>query len=325
MAATPATATDGDAALTRLRLQVAGGGRPPRRGAQLPPDAAATLALADRVGAPLLPVLDAADDAERHRRRVAREVATATAPARSVGLGLVAMPVLVVPVLGRVLGIDLLAFYRTPVGMITGGVAVALWAAGAAIVMAMVRHADREPRPAGPTPRVLGAALVATVAVSPWAALPAALLARLTHRPAPPPPHPRLPVACDLVAAGLSAGLTAAGALREAATESPELAVDLRRLAWQVDLGRLGAAPPAALARLATTLTDGLQAGGPLVPALRALARELRAERGALARARAARLPARLTFPMSLCLLPATVVSIGAPIVATGLAAVSGT
>lgn len=325
MASRPAPHPGGDAALARLRLQVAGGARVPHH-PDLPADATAAVALADRVGAPMLPVLDAAADAEHHRRRVARQLATVTAPARSVGLGLVAMPLLVVPLLGRVLAIDLVAFYTSGVGLLAGAVAVALWAVGAALVLAMVRRADHEPRPARPTLRVLGAALVAAVVASPLLAVPAAVLARVTFRPAPPPPHPQLALACDLVATGLSAGLTAAGALREAATELPELAPGLRRLAWQVDLGRLGiAAVPDELSRLAALLGSGLAAGGPLVPALRALAAEVRAERGARAEARAARLPARLTFPMSLCLLPATVLSIGAPIVVTGLSAVGGT
>ena len=71
-------------------------------------------------------------------------------------------------------------------------------------------------------------------------------------------------------------------------------------------------------------LADGLDAGGPLVPALRALAREVRADRGAAAESAALRLPARLTFPTALLLLPATVLAIGAPIVLTGLASFSG-
>lgn len=320
----PTRAPDGDAALTRLRLQVAGGSRAvPDPG--LPADVRSAVALADRVGAPMVPVLDAAQDAERHRRRVTRQVATAVAPARSVGVGLVAMPVLVVPLLGRALGVDLLDFYTSGVGLATGLVALALWAAGAGLVMVMVRRAGQEPRPASPTLRVVGAAVVAAVVASPWLALPAALLARATHRSPPPPPHPDLAVACDLVATGLAAGLTAAGALREAAAELPTLATELRRLAWQVDLGRWTATPPEPLRRLVTTLADGLATGGPLVPALRELAREVRAERGALAEARALRLPARLTFPMSLCLLPATVLAIGTPIVVTGLSAVGGT
>src|SRR5690606_3523833 len=120
----------------------------------------------------------------------------------------------------------------------------------------------------------------------------------LSHRPAAPPPHAGLADAADLTAAALSAGLTVPAALREAAPHVPGLDRDLRRLAWQVELGGIRpTATPATCTRLAAALADGLDAGGPLVPALRALARELRAERGAAAEAAALRLPARLTFP----------------------------
>jgi pilus assembly protein TadC len=82
---------------------------------------------------------------------------------------------------------------------------------------------------------------------------------------------------------------------------------------------------PDALGPLVAALHDGLAAGGPLDPLLRALARRVRTERGAAARLRAERLPTRLTFPTALCLLPATVLAIGAPIVGAGLGAVAGT
>ena len=90
------------------------------------------------------------------------------------------------------------------------------------------------------------------------------------------------------------------------------------------DAAPSAATVPPTCARLAEVLADGLEAGGPLVPALRALAREVRADRGAAAESAALRLPARLTFPTALLLLPATVLAIGAPIVLTGLASFSG-
>ena len=71
-------------------------------------------------------------------------------------------------------------------------------------------------------------------------------------------------------------------------------------------------------------VADARDAGGPLGPALRSLAAHVRADRGAARHQQAMRLPARLTFPTALCLLPATVLAIGAPIVASGLSAVGG-
>lgn len=317
-----------DAALTRLRLRVAAGARPDRLDG-LPPDVRPAVAVADRVGAALLPTLDAAADAHRQRRAVARQVHTATAPARTVAVALVLLPVVAVPALARVLAIDLAAFYTTGIGTVVGAVAVGMWAAGAGAIVGLVVRAGRDPAPVGPTPRVLAAAVVGWLLAGPWLAALAGLGARLLHRRVAPPPHVALADACDLLAAALSAGLTVPAACREVAPHLPALADDLHRLAWQVELGRLrpGSATrgvPATCDRLAAVLADGLDAGGPLVPALRALAREVRAERGAAAESAALRLPARLTFPTALLLLPATVVAIGAPIVVTGLSAVGG-
>lgn len=318
-----------DAALTRLRLQVAAGARPGSL-ADLPADVRPVVTVAEGVGAELLPTLDAAASARDQRRRIARQVQTATAPARTVAVGLVVLPVVAVPVLARVLDVDLVAFYTTPAGSLVGAVALVLWASGAAMIAALVMRAHRDPRPAGPGPRVLLAGLMAGLLVAPWAAVVAAVAARLTFRPPPPSPHADLADACDLVATALSAGLTVPAALREAAPHAPRLGADLRRLAWQAELGRLRPEPgrstvPVDCLPLATTLADGVAAGGPLVPALRALSREVRADRGAAAESQALRLPARLTFPTALCLLPATVLAIGAPIVASGLSVVSGT
>lgn len=324
-----ATETAQDAALARLRLRAAAGARADRLDL-LPPEVRPAVAVAESVGAALLPTLDAAAAAHDHRRAVTRQVRTATAPARTVAVGLVALPVVAVPVLARLLAVDLVAFYTTGVGVVVGLVALGLWAAGAATIAVLVSRAGRDPAPPGPVPRVVAAGVVGWLLLGPWGAVVAAGAARLTHRPGPPPDHAQLGDACDLTAAALSAGLTVPAALRQAADHLPTLADDLRRLAWQVDLGRLGpdAAPatvPSSCRPLAAALADGIEVGGPLVPTLRVLARQVRARHGAAAEAAALRLPARLTFPTALLLLPATVLSIGAPIVVTGLAAFSGT
>lgn len=314
-----------DAALSRLRLRVAAGARPDGL-AGIPAEVRPAVEVADRVGAALLPTLDAAADAHRQRRAVARQVHTATAPARTVAVALVLLPVIAVPGLAGLLDVDLVGFYGGGIGAVVGLVALGLWTVGAVMIWGLVARAGSDPRPVTATPRVVVAGLVGWLLVGPWLAVVLAVAARATFRAPPPPPHVGLADACDLVAAALSAGATVPASLREAAPHLPALAGDLHRLAWQVELGRLspGAATrgvPATCDRLATTLADGLDAGGPLVPALRALAREVRAERGAAAESAALRLPARLSFPTALLLLPATVLAIGAPIVVTGLEA----
>lgn len=318
-----------DAALARVRLQVAAGARPGSLSG-LPAAVRPAIAVADRVGAALVPTLDAAAAAHQQRQRIARQVRTATAPARTVAAGLVVLPLIAVPALAALLDIDLAGFYTTGVGAVVGMVALGLWVVGAVMIAGLVAQAGRDPAPPGPTARVLVAGLVGWLVVGPWVGVGAAVLARLTFRTPAPAPHVELADACDLTAAALSAGLTIPAALREAAHHLPALRTDLHRLAWQAELGRLAtssgrAGVPVPCTRLATTLADGLEAGGPLVPALRVLAHQLRADHGVAAESAALRLPTRLTFPTALCLLPATVLAIGAPIVVTGLSAVSGT
>lgn len=82
---------------------------------------------------------------------------------------------------------------------------------------------------------------------------------------------------------------------------------------------RSGAADP--LHRLASLLAAAERTGAPVADSVRHLAREFRADDLARVLAAAERLPAQLTFPTALCLLPATVLLIGAPIVQTGLSA----
>jgi hypothetical protein len=312
--------TAAEVALTRARLRAASGAD---LGAlrDLPPVAARAVAVAREVGAPLLPVLDAAEEVLRQERELADAVAAAAAPARTVAIAMLALPAVAVPVLGRLLDLDLVAFYTTSAGLVVGALAAGLWVAGAGIILALVRGTS--PRPATPTARIVLVALVAWALAGPVAAAVGAAVARLTWRAPPPPPPDDLDAACDLLAAVLLAGLPAGPGLRVVADHLPGLAVPLRRLALAIELGR----PPDAdaLGALTIAITDGLATGAPLTPALRALARRLRADRAAAAREAAGRLPARLTFPTALCLLPATVLAIGAPIVGAGLGAVSGT
>lgn len=80
--------------------------------------------------------------------------------------------------------------------------------------------------------------------------------------------------------------------------------------------------PPAdGLTRLAVVLATADEVGAPVAPTLRRLARDLRADELARVLAAAERLPAQLTFPTALCLLPASVLLVGAPIVHAGIGA----
>lgn len=313
------------AGLARVRMRVAAGARPgDLRG--LARDDRRAIRVADRVGAPLLPVIEAAEVAAAQRREIDDAVASAVAPARTVGAALVLLPVLVVPGLAAMLDLDLGAFYSSPVGMVVGAVAVGLWLAGLGLVAGMVRMTSGELRPPSPSGRMAMAGVAAGLVVGPWAGVAAAVAARLTWRAPAPPPHRDLAAACELGAAALQAGLPVGAALREVAGDLPDLTTDLRRLALLVELGHadLPAAAPPALAEVAGVVADARDAGGPLGPALRSLAAHVRADRGAARHQQAMRLPARLTFPTALCLLPATVLAIGAPIVASGLSAVGG-
>lgn len=313
-------------ALTRARLRAAAG-LPAEMARDLPPRAAAALTVARHVGAPIVPALDAAAASHRHQREIDAVVAAALAPARTVAIALLSLPAVAVPVLGRLLEIDLLAFYTSPAGMAVGAVAVVLWVAGAVGIALLVRSASRDVGRTSPTARIVLAGAIGWVVGGAPAGVVAAVVVRALWRPPPPAAPAMLDQACDLLAAAVQGGLPAGAGLRLVADHVPALADDLRRAALVIDLGMgtPAAATPDALRPLVEVLHEGLATGAPLAPALTTLAHDLRAERGAIARAEAERLPARLTFPTALCLLPATVLAIGAPIVAVGLGTVSGT
>jgi Flp pilus assembly protein TadB len=128
----------------------------------------------------------------------------------------------------------------------------------------------------------------------------------------------------DLVATAMGAGLPPGAAVRAAAGHVPDRADDLRAVALALDLGVPGRVPDR-LAPLVQILTTCADWGAPAAPALRHLAHELRADERARVAAASERLPALLTFPTVLLLLPASLVLVGAPVLASGLAAVSGT
>lgn len=139
-------------------------------------------------------------------------------------------------------------------------------------------------------------------------------------------PDPGYDEVADLLATALSGGVPPAPALRLVAEHLPRLADPLRRAASSHELGRRPD-PAGDLGRILMVVRLSATYGTPAAPALRRLADDLRADRLAHVRAAAQRLPAHLAFPTALCYLPATLLLVGAPLLATGLdaAAAGGT
>lgn len=313
--------------LAEVRSRVAAGA-PPGDVRALPRRVRHAVAVAEQVGAPLLPALDASAEALEDDRRAQQALRVATAQARAVAGGLLALPALLVPGLGRLLGLDLIGFYTTPTGAVIVVIAAALVIVGAVSVAVLVRRASR-PRPAGagraPMGLLVGAVVTLLAGVLPGLVAGVVAVSVVRRRGAGRGEAGRDGAGddvVDLVATALAGGLGPAAALRVVADLGVGPCVELRRLALAHDLGRPLASE--ALAPLAAVLGASRTWGAPAVPTLRALARDLRAEALAVALAAAERLPAQLTFPAALCLLPASVLLIGAPLVADGLAAATG-
>ena len=341
----PQVSSDPDRALDEVRLLVAAGS-PVTDLERLPERCRRAVALAQEVGAPLLEAVEAAQAARDDVRRGERAVAVASAQTRVVAGGLLVAPLLLVPGLARLVGADLLGFYTSAFGLLVLGVGVGLLAFGGMIVVVLVRRVGHtRQRTRQRDPLALAAAGVAGVVayhlVGLALALPAALLVEHLWSSRRPPAAVSNGVdeAADLVATALAAGVSGPEALRLTADALPLHAARLRRLAFGLELGmgpdaiaegpagtqrgrpRAGAAGTDPLHRLASLLAAAERTGAAVGPSVRHLAREFRADDLARVLAAAERLPAQLTFPTALCLLPATVLLIGAPIVQTGLSA----
>jgi pilus assembly protein TadC len=119
-----------------------------------------------------------------------------------------------------------------------------------------------------------------------------------------------LPIACDLLAVTLSAGLPVGEALAAVGAALPEpLGAELRRVAA---LYRLGAEPRGAwaeaspeLAGLGRTLVRAGESGSAVGPALRSLAADSRAAARTAAEAAVQRAGVWVLAPLGLCFLPA--------------------
>lgn len=317
------------AAMDRVRLQAAAGvGVPPSD--DLPARCRRAVAVARAMGAPLLDAIDGAQAAHDDQMQAERAVRVASAQTRTVAAGLLLAPLLLVPGLGRLVGADLVGFYTSGIGMVVLVVALVLLTLGASMIVLLVRRVGRSVgtrRSSRATPAAFAAVVAGVVAWRMITPVVAPLIALFVHhlvdRGRRPDPVPDIDEAIDLTATALSGGVSAPAALRAAADHLPALATRLRRVAFGIELG-MGAQTPApeGLDRLVTVLVTAEEVGAPLAPTLRRLARDVRADDLARVLAAAERLPAQLTFPTALALLPATVLLVGAPIVHAGLGAV---
>jgi Flp pilus assembly protein TadB len=344
--------------MDRLRLRVAAGA-PPEDLSALSPRSRRAVAVALAVGAPLLDAIDGAQAAEDDAAQARRAVAVASAQTKAVAAGLLLAPAVLVPGLGRLVGADLIGFYSSGLGLLVLGAGGVLLLVGGLLIVALVRRVGRSaaPRSAGHrAPLVIGLAAggLAWWLVGPVAApLAAVIVHHLVEQRSTAAPVMGVDEAADLAATALAGGVSAPEALRVAAEHLPDLAHRLGRLAFSLELGmtaedldprttQRGDAPRASFPRAASrsqarasprrrpASSDGLlhlvavlttadELGAPIAPTLRRLARDLRADELARVLAAAERLPAQLTFPTALCLLPATVLLVGAPIVHAGL------
>ena len=121
-----------------------------------------------------------------------------------------------------------------------------------------------------------------------------------------------LPVACELLAVCLAAGLPVTAALGAVGGAVPgPLGVQLRRIAGLCRLGaeerQAWADAPASLAPLGRVLVRAGESGAAAVPALRALAEELRSSARAEGQAAVQRAGVWVLAPLGLCFLPAFV------------------
>ena len=116
----------------------------------------------------------------------------------------------------------------------------------------------------------------------------------------------------ELLAIAVAAGSSLPAAARRVGGVADD--GEVRRLALWLQLGG-GHAPPAGWREVGPTLATAHRDGAPLVPLLRALAAADRAAQHQAARARVARLEARLAVPTTLLLLPAAGLVVAAPLV----------
>ena len=289
------------------------------------------LALTEASGGGGAEAIDHALEAIRDEGDLQRLLTVRTAQARGTAVILAAVPagawLLLVALDTRMLG-----FYATPVGWLSGGLAVGLallawrWMRRlTAATTAAARAADPlTAPPAAPAwRRGLLAAGVVAVPLTAWLGWFPALLGAAAagfgaaRRRGTADAAGGAAETVSLVAVALGAGMGPAAAFAEVAAVAPPAAVPLlvpaaRRIAggWRCD----EALADTALAPLGATLAAAQRWGAPAVPALRALADDLRADRRAAVEVAAERLQLALIFPTTLLTLPAFVLGVVPPL-----------
>ncbi|MEX0592856.1 MAG: type II secretion system F family protein [Nitriliruptoraceae bacterium] len=254
--------------------------------------------VATATGGSISAALDAVMESEDDRLATRRAVDVASAQSKTVAGILLLVPVVMVPGLSVLTGIDLAAFYRSPVGSVVGAVGIGLVVFGAVAIVAVVRwRGTTTPRP---RPRGTGARASATA--SPMVA--------------------STDEAADLVATAVSSGMPLPWALKLVAGVIPCGGARLRRMAMSLELGVIDGRSRDG--SLEAVIHDAWTFGAPVAPALRRVAARQRAHERARALRRAERLPVLLALPTALCLLPGTVLLVGAPIVHSGMTAALG-
>lgn len=203
----------------------------------------------------------------------------------------------------------------------------------------LLRYLFGRPRPDPATCRRLGTAVLLATAclpVLPAAAVPLGLAARAVPGVAVRRAERRrltalaadLPDAVDLLALGVSAGLTVHLAVeRVAARGSGPLALELRRVVDEVRLGRrladalddLPARAGEAVRPLVGALVAAERYGAPLVAGLERLADEVRRDRRRRAEEVARKVPVKLLFPLVTCTLPAFGLLTVTPLIASAV------
>jgi hypothetical protein len=321
--------------------------------AGLPAATARALDLAAECGAAVAPVMAAASAVAAERAATRAALEQVVRPAVGIARGLVALPLVLVPVLALVLDIDLWEFWTAdPLGQVVALVVMVMVLAAASWLRFLVvvatrpdvgapeRGGSRIARSGAVVGAVVLTAVVLTAVVGWWAGVGAAVGGWWLTRRGDPGPLPGLDEVADLAAIAVESGHDLCGALRRAAARVPDVALGdaVALVALRLALSpprdpaapglplvpTPGPVPDPAVAPLERLVVDLFLTGQPAADPLRRLARRLRRVEAERVRVAVARLPGRLTFPTALLLVPATVLAIGTPIAMRGLQAVSG-
>lgn len=250
-------------------------------------------------GAPAASAIESMIAAEDDRQATRRAVTVAASQARAVAILLVAAPVILVPGLGSIVGVDIVAFYRSPAGIGVALVGGGMVMVGIGVIIAVVRRAAvlTRPRPGDAGRDEVAELLAVTLA----AGVPLPLALRIVGC---------LVVSDRAALIGMAMAIEM-GTLRCAAGQGQ----DDRASQRHHDLSDPDVASDADHDPLVALIRDAWHLGTPIAAALRRYAARERAEDRAGHLARVERLPVVLAVPTVLLLLPGTVLLLGAPIV----------